>query len=102
MVLAMGTGPVSAGMGYEHPLRAGRALRLQARTQRGAAGPQGGQGLQVLGQEPVTVVRQKRRCEALDQGSRASFHASPGDGEAVHPRVDPRHSVAPGVGGQPA
>jgi hypothetical protein len=68
---------VAAGMGHQTLMPALRALHLHARARLAAALTDGGQRPQVLGAEPVAVLRQEIRLEGLDDGSQPDHFTAP-------------------------
>ena len=77
MVLAMGAGAVTAGVGDEALRVAGGALRLQAGAQRGTALLHGGQRLALAGQERVAVAGQELGLEGIDDGGQGDHCTAP-------------------------
>jgi hypothetical protein len=77
VVLTVWAVTVAAGMRNQAAVLALRALQLDLRARVGAALAQGGQRPQVLGAEPVTVLRQEIRFEGLDDLREADHLSAP-------------------------
>ena len=68
---------VAAGMGHQMLMLALGALHLHARARLAAALADGGQRPQLLGAEPVAVLRQEIRLEGLDDCGEADHLTAP-------------------------